>query len=64
MKGLAAIVGSDALSALIVGVVLALVALVLALVGSNLMSLSRLAPTRTGRQLRQDAHAVSERIEA
>ena len=54
---LTTIVDSEALSALIVGVVLALVA-------ENRFSLSALVPTRTGRQLRQDATVIKEHVDA
>ena len=54
---LATVVDSEALSALIVGVVLALVA-------KSLFSLGALVPTRTGRQLRQDATVVKEHVDA
>ena len=64
VKWLATIVGSEALSALIVGVVLLVIAVVLGLIGKNLMSLSTLAPTRTTRQLKQDAHVITERVDA
>jgi len=62
VKWLATVVHSEALAALIVGGVLLVVAVVLALVGRNAMSLSALAPVRTSRQVRQDARALSERV--
>lgn len=62
VKWLATVVHSEALSALIVGGVLLVVAIVFALIGRNAMSLSTLAPTRTTRQMRQDARALSERV--
>jgi predicted DNA repair protein MutK len=62
VKWLATVVHSEALAALIVGGVLLVVAVVLALVGRNAMSLSTLAPVRTSRQVRQDARALSERV--
>ncbi|MDR7037088.1 MULTISPECIES: phage holin family protein [Methylobacterium] len=62
VKWLATIVGSEWLSALIVGGVLLIVAVGLALWGRSAMSLSTLAPTRTTRQVRQDARALSERV--
>jgi len=62
VKWLATVVHSKALAALIVGGVLLVVAVVLALVGRNAMSLSTLAPVRTSRQVRQDARALSERV--
>ena len=62
VKWLATIVGSEWLSALIVGGVLLVVAVALALWARSALSLSTLAPTRTGRQVRQDARALSERV--
>ncbi|GJE58216.1 phage holin family protein [Methylobacterium trifolii] len=62
VKWLATIVGSEWLSALIVGGVLLVLAVVMALVARNALSLSTLAPTRTTRQVRQDARALSERV--
>ncbi|MCJ2082171.1 phage holin family protein [Methylobacterium sp. J-090] len=62
VKWLATVVHSEALAALIVGGVLLVVAVILALVGRNAMSLSTLAPVRTSRQVRQDARALSERV--
>ena len=58
----ATLVNSEWLAALIVGGVLLVVALILGLVGSRTMSLAKLAPTRTTRQVRQDARALSERV--
>ncbi|MEA1830547.1 phage holin family protein [Methylobacterium durans] len=62
VKWLATIVGSEWLSALIVGGVLLVIAVGMALWGRSAMSLSTLAPTRTTRQVRQDARALSERV--
>ncbi|AWN44281.1 phage holin family protein [Methylobacterium durans] len=62
VKWLATIVGSEWLSALIVGGVLLVIAIGMALWGRSAMSLSTLAPTRTTRQVRQDARALSERV--
>jgi nucleoside permease NupC len=62
VKWLATIVGSEWLSALIVGGVLLVLAVGMALWGRSTMSLSTLAPTRTTRQVRQDARALSERV--
>jgi len=62
VKWLATIVGSEWLSALIVGGVLLVLAIGMALWGRSAMSLSTLAPTRTTRQVRQDARALSERV--
>ena len=62
VKFVATLVGSDWLAALIVGGVLLVIAVVLVLVGANAMSISKLAPKRTTRQVRQDARALSERV--
>ncbi|GEP00296.1 phage holin family protein [Methylobacterium haplocladii] len=62
VKFVATLVHSDWLAALIVGGVLLLVAVILGVVGARAMSLSNLAPTRTSRQVRQDARALSERV--
>lgn len=62
VKWLATIVGSEWLSALIVGGVLLIIAVGLALWARSALSLSTLAPTRTTRQVRQDARALSERV--
>ena len=56
VKWLATVVNSEALAALIVGGV------ILALWGRSAMSLSTLAPTRTTRQVREDARTLSERV--
>jgi hypothetical protein len=62
VKWLATIVGSEWLSALIVGGVLLVVAVGMALWARSVLSLSALAPKRTTRQVRQDAQALSERV--
>jgi hypothetical protein len=62
VKWLATVVHSEALAALIVGGVLLVVAVALALIGRNAMSLSTLAPVRTTRQVREDARTLSERV--
>ncbi|MDB5646873.1 phage holin family protein [Methylobacterium sp.] len=62
VKWLATVVHSEALAALIVGGVLLVVAVALALIGRNAMSLSTLAPVRTSRQVREDARTLSERV--
>ncbi|MET0257097.1 MAG: phage holin family protein [Methylobacterium sp.] len=62
VKFVATLVQSDWLAALIVGGVLLLVAVILGVLGARAMSLSNLAPTRTSRQVRQDARALSERV--
>ncbi|MBX9930256.1 MAG: phage holin family protein [Methylobacterium sp.] len=62
VKWLATVVNSEALAALIVGGVMLAVAVGLALWGRSAMSLSTLAPTRTTRQVREDARTLSERV--
>ncbi|MFB0491223.1 putative phage tail protein [Methylobacterium sp. OAE515] len=62
VKWLATVVGSEWLSALIVGGVLLVIAVGMALWARSVLSLSTLAPTRTTRQVRQDAQALSERV--
>ncbi len=58
---LATKVGSHALAALIVGGVLAVVAIALGLYGRSAMSKTSLAPTRTARSLQQDKEVLTER---
>lgn len=62
VKWVAILVQSDAIAASIVGGVLLVVAIGLGLWGKNAMSLSTLAPTRTTRQVREDARVLSERV--
>jgi hypothetical protein len=62
VKWVAILVQSDAIAASIVGGVLLVIAIGLALWGKNAMSLSTLAPTRTTRQVREDARVLSERV--
>ncbi|ACL62289.1 phage holin family protein [Methylobacterium nodulans] len=62
VKWLATVVHSEALAALIVGGVFLVIAAGLALAGRRAMSLSALTPTRTTRQVRQDARVLSERV--
>ena len=64
VKGIAVLVQSDALAALIVGGVFAVLALALGFWGRSQTSLSGLEPTRTGRQVRQDAHIITERMDS
>lgn len=61
VEWLATIVNSEALAALIVGGVLALVAIGLGLYGRHAMSASTLTPQRTMRSLKRDAEVLSER---
>jgi Putative Actinobacterial Holin-X, holin superfamily III len=59
---LATVVGSRALASLIVGGVLAIIAIGLGLYGRHAMSASSLAPKRTVRSLKRDAEVLSERV--
>jgi uncharacterized membrane protein YqjE len=58
---LATKVGSHALAALIVGGVLALIAVGLGLYGRSAMSKTSLAPTRTAKSLQRDKEVLTER---
>ncbi len=62
VKYVATLVGSEWLAALLVGGGMLLVAVILGILGARAMSLSNLAPTRTSRQVRQDARALTERV--
>jgi len=59
---LATVVGSEALAALIVGGVLAVIAIGLGLYGRHAMSMSSLTPQRTVRSIKRDAEVLSERV--
>ncbi|MCJ2093929.1 phage holin family protein [Methylobacterium sp. J-072] len=61
VKGIAVLVQSDALAALIVGGTFLVLALGLGLYGRSRASLAGLEPTRTGRQIRQDARVLTHR---
>jgi len=61
VEWLATVVNSEALAALIVGGVLALIAIGLGLYGRHAMSASTLTPQRTMRSLKRDAEVLSER---
>jgi F0F1-type ATP synthase membrane subunit c/vacuolar-type H+-ATPase subunit K len=61
VEWLATVLDSEALAALIVGGVLALVAIGLGLYGRRAMSASTLTPQRTMRSLKRDAEVLSER---
>ena len=61
VKWLATVVHSEALAALIVGGVLALIAIGLGLWGRSAMSSSTLTPKRTMHSLKRDAEVLSER---
>ncbi|WP_457090719.1 phage holin family protein [Microvirga sp. P5_D2] len=61
VKWLATVLNSEALAALIVGGVMAIIAIGLGLYGRNAMSASTLTPQRTMRSLKRDAEVLSER---
>lgn len=61
VKGIAILVQSDALAALIVGGFFLLLAIGLGLFGRSKASLSTLEPSRTERQIKQDARVLTER---
>lgn len=62
VEWLATVVGSEALSALITGGALLLIALALMLTGRSMMSVRRLKPTRTVRSVSRDAHLFTDRM--
>ncbi|GJD71954.1 phage holin family protein [Methylobacterium goesingense] len=62
VKGLAALIGSEILAALIVGGPFAAVALVLTVMGLRRMARSNLLPRRFERQVEKDAALVSDRV--
>lgn len=59
--GLEIVTHSQWISALIVGAGLLVIAIVLVIVGKNMMSASNLAPDRTVRSLKRDGEVLSER---
>lgn len=59
---LATVVNSEALAALIVGGVLAILAIGLGLYGRHAMAATSLTPQRTVRSIRRDAEVLSERV--
>ncbi len=61
VEWLATVVNSQALAALIVGGILAVIAIGLGLWGKNAMTASSLTPQRTMRSLKRDAEVLSER---
>jgi len=61
VKWLATVLNSEALAALIVGGVMAAIAIGLGLYGRSAMSASTLTPQRTMRSLQRDAEVLSER---
>jgi hypothetical protein len=62
VKWLATIVGSEALSALIVGVVMAAAAVGLVLYGRSTMSAASLAPNRSIKSIQRDTQVLSEKV--
>jgi hypothetical protein len=62
VKWLATIVGSEALSALIVGAVMAAAAVGLVLSGRSTMSAASLAPNRSIKSLQRDTQVLSEKV--
>ncbi|WP_409566658.1 phage holin family protein [Methylobacterium sp. E-005] len=62
VKWLATVVGSEALAALIVGTAFLVISVVMALMAKSRFSVDGLIPTRTGRQLRQDAVVIKEHV--
>jgi hypothetical protein len=62
VKWLATIVGSEALSALIVGGVMALIAVGLVLYGRSTMSAASLAPNRSIKSVQRDTQVLSEKV--
>jgi uncharacterized membrane protein YqjE len=61
VEWLATVVDSEALAALIVGGLMAVIAIGLGLWGKNAMTASSLTPQRTMRSLKRDAEVLSER---
>ena len=62
VKWLATIVGSEALSALIVGGAMAVIAVGLVLYGRSTMSAASLMPNRAVRSIQRDTKVLSERV--
>lgn len=62
VKWLATVVGSEALSALIVGGVMAAVAVGLVLYGRSTMSAASLAPQRSVKSVQRDAKVLTESV--
>jgi len=62
VKGLAALIGSEILAALIVGGPFAAVALLLTVLGLRRMARSNLLPRRFERQVEKDAALVTDRV--
>ncbi|HEX2725946.1 MAG TPA: phage holin family protein [Beijerinckiaceae bacterium] len=62
VKWLATVVGSEALSALIVGGAMAVIAVGLVLYGRSTMSAASLMPNRAVRSIQRDTKVLSERV--
>jgi F0F1-type ATP synthase membrane subunit c/vacuolar-type H+-ATPase subunit K len=62
VEWLARVLDSEALAALIVGALMAVIAIGLGLYGRHAMSASALTPQRTMRSLKRDAEVLSERV--
>jgi hypothetical protein len=62
VKWLATVVGSEALSALIVGGIMAAVAVGLVLYGRSTMSAASLAPTRSIKSVQRDTQVLSAKV--
>ena len=62
VKWLATVVGSEALSALIVGAVMAAAAVGLVLYGRSTMSAASLAPNRSIKSIQRDTQVLSEKV--
>ena len=62
VKWLATIVGSEALSALIVGAVMAAAAVGLVVYGRSTMSAASLAPNRSIKSIQRDTQVLSEKV--
>jgi hypothetical protein len=62
VKWLATIVESEALAALIVGGVMALIAIGMVLYGRSAISIDNITPKRSARSLQRDTEVLSERI--
>jgi membrane glycosyltransferase len=62
VKWLAPIVGSEALSALIVGVVMAAIGVGLVLYGRSVMSATTLAPKRAVKSIQRDTEVLKESV--
>ncbi len=62
VEWLGAVLGSEALAALIVGGALAAIAIGLGLYGRSAMSSATLTPERTVRSVRRDGEVLSERV--